>query len=84
MYDSNIAEKINNISIKNEKIVCLMISNFIFSTLRSCMIALYNLAPLTPNAMIHGIDIMLCNNSVDKEKMIPLLKPKVERKDEMV
>lgn len=46
--------------------------------------ALYSLAPLTPKAIRHGIEIRLCNNIVDKDMMIPLLNPSVERKDEIV
>ena len=58
-----------------EKIVCLIISNFILVILLSCIIALYNLVPLTPIATKHGIAIIFCNNIVVVAKIIPFLVP---------
>lgn len=52
--------KINKVNV--QKIVCLVISNFIFSFLLSFTIDLYNFIPLTASDNIHGINNMFCNN----------------------
>ena len=68
---------INNINITIENIVCLIISNLIFSFLLSFTIDLYNLKPLTPNANITGIKIKFCNNTEINININPLEKPTV-------
>ena len=74
--------KINKI--KREKIVCLIISIFIFSLLLSFIIDLYNLAPLTANAKVAGIINKFCSNKVIKQNNIPFPVPKVNKIDEIV
>ena len=61
----------NNITIEN--MVCLMISNFIFSLLLSFVIDLYNLNPLTANANIAGINNIFCNNKLINTNDIPFV-----------
>ena len=63
-----------------ENIVCLIISNLIFSFLLSFTIDLYNLNPLTPKANITGIKIRFCNNTEIDIKIMPLENPIVETK----
>lgn len=65
----------NNINITIENIVCLIISNLIFSFLLSFTIDLYNLNPLTPNANITGIKIRFCNNIEININIKPFEKP---------
>lgn len=72
---SIIAEIINSINIINEKIVCLKISNFMFSFLLSFIIDLYSLKPLTASARIAGINNIFCINNVTIEKINPLVSP---------
>ena len=66
---------INNINNTPENIVCLIISNLIFSFLLSFIIDLYNLKPLTPKASITGIEIKFCNNTEIDININPLEKP---------
>ena len=63
----------SNITIEN--MVCLMISNFIFSLLLSFVIDLYNLNPLTASANIAGINNIFCNNKLISTNDIPFLSP---------
>lgn len=61
IYTSTKADTSRVASNIQEKIVCLVISNFIVSLLLSFTIALYNFMPLTANANIHGIKIIFCS-----------------------
>ena len=63
----------NSITIEN--MVCLTISNFIFSLLLSFVIDLYNLNPLTANANIAGINNTFCNNRLISTNDIPFVNP---------
>lgn len=63
------------INITNENIVCLNISNFIFSLLLSFVIDLYNFIPLTAIANIAGINNILGNKKFTNEKIVPLVIP---------
>lgn len=74
--------KINNII--NENIVCLTISNFIFSFLLSLTIDLYNLNPLTANAKTAGINNIFCNNVLLNINASPFESPKVEIQTDIV
>lgn len=67
--DATISRKLNN----NENIVCLQISSFMFSFVRSFIIDLYSLIPLTAIAKIAGMNIMFCKSIDEKIKIIPLL-----------
>ena len=64
--------------------VCLNISNFIFSFLLSFIIDLYNLNPLTPKAKIAGINNIFCNNKATKIKLSPFPKPIIDIHSEIV
>ena len=84
MYVS-INEEINNkTKTNNEKIVCLKISNLIFSFRLSFIIDLYSFIPLTANAMIQGIKMRFCNNKVDAKNNIPFPVPHIAIAEEMV
>ena len=73
-----------NINIIIEKTVCLNTSIFILSLFLSFTIDLYNLNPLTPIAIIAGINIIFCNNKVINTKHIPLPIPIIAIMDAMV
>ena len=60
-----------NANIIDEKIVCLSTSIFILSLFLSFTIDLYNLNPLTPIAIIAGMNIMFCSNKAIKINNIP-------------
>lgn len=60
-YTSIKADASSATSSIQEKIVCLVISNFMVSLLLSFTIALYNFIPLTASANMHGIKIIFCN-----------------------
>ena len=66
----------NNINIIKENIVCLTISNFMFSFLLSLIIDLYNLNPLTAKANVAGIKIKFCSTKLNNVKSIPFPIPK--------
>ena len=67
----------NTASINSENIVCLNISNFMFSFLLSFTIDLYSLNPLTAKASIAGITSILGNNKFIKTKLNPFVIPKI-------
>lgn len=75
MYVSTKDEAISKININVEKIVCLTISNLIFSFLLSFIIELYNFTPLTANANVPGITIKFCKNKLEKQNIIPFPNP---------
>lgn len=66
---------IKAINIISENIVCLTISNFIFSFSLFFTIDLYNLNPLTAKAKIAGIINIFCNNKEVKIKINPFVIP---------
>lgn len=55
-YTSTNADNSSINNINAQKIVCLVISTFIFSLLLSLTIDLYNFIPLTAKISIHGIN----------------------------
>lgn len=63
--------KINAIANIAENIVCLKISNFMFSFLLSFIIDLYNLIPLIAIANKDGINIIFCRSIEDKINIPP-------------
>ena len=67
-----------------QKIVCPISSFLIFSIFLSFIIALYNLVPLTPSAIKHGIAIKFCKSILLIAKMLPLFTPKIEIKADIV
>ena len=67
----------NNSNITSEKIVCLSISNFIFSFRLSFIIDLYSLKPLTAKASIAGITKKLWKSRLLNIKINPFDIPKV-------
>lgn len=80
MFDIKVSiadEMVKTISINVQNIVCLIISNFMFSFLLSFIIDLYNLNPLTLIASIAGINIKFCNNKLLNTKASPLEVPKI-------
>lgn len=70
IYTSIKAEISSNSNINNEKIVCLVTSNFIFSFLLSFTIDLYNFIPLTAKKIIPGINSIFWNS---KEVIINII-----------
>ena len=64
--------------------VCLIISNLMFSFLLSCIIELYTFIPLTVSAIIHGIDIIFFRNIFIKNNITPFPVPKTNTIDEIV
>ena len=77
IYVSTSDDIMSIININIENIVCLSICIFIFSRLLSAIISLYNFIPLTDNASIAGMYIMLWNSIVDTINIIPLPVPSV-------
>ena len=65
----------NTNNIINEKIVCLIISIFIFSLFLSFTIDLYNLKALTAIAIIAGMNNKFCRTSETTVNIIPLESP---------
>ena len=74
----------NNINIIKENIVCLTISNFMFSFLLSLIIDLYNLNPLTAKANVAGIKIKFCSTKLNNVKSIPFPIPKIDTHTDIV
>ena len=66
---------INKIRINIANIVCLTISNLIFSRLLSFIIDLYSFIPLTASIIVAGITIKFFKNNSQIEKIIPLYLP---------
>ena len=62
---------ISKININIENIVCLNISNFIFSLPLSFIIELCNFIPLTASARIAGINMIFCNKIVEAKNNKP-------------
>ena len=74
-YTSTNEEKIKINNINKEIIVCLKISNFIFSLLLSFIIELCNFIPLTAKTIMHGINNIFCKRIVEDKNKIPLPSP---------
>ena len=74
-YTSTNEEKIKINSMNKETIVCLKISNFIFSLLLSFIIELWSFIPLTAKTIIHGINNIFCKRIVEDKNKIPLPSP---------
>ena len=70
-YASIIDEIINITSISTESIVCLNISNFIFSLLLSFIIELCKFIPLTASTKIAGMNNIFCKNNDENKNTIP-------------
>lgn len=70
-YTSINEANIRTISIIKETIVCLKISNFIFSLLLSFIIELCNFIPLTAKTIMHGINNIFCRRTVEIKNRIP-------------
>ena len=70
-YTSTNEEKIKINNINKEIIVCLKISNFIFSLLLSFIIELCNFIPLTAKTIMHGINNIFCRRTVEIKNRIP-------------
>ena len=70
-YTSTNEEKIKINSMNKEIIVCLKISNFIFSLLLSFIIELWSFIPLTAKTIIHGINNIFCKRTVEVKNRIP-------------
>ena len=81
---NNIRKKSKIKKMIKENIVCLTISNFMFSFLLSLIIDLYNLNPLTAKANVAGIKIKFCSTKLNNVKSLPFPIPKIDTHTDIV